>query len=309
MPPNRSYRSCAKNQDAGAPVKPWSKMEKLSTQVLTKRLDRTQELPTLSAVAMQVNQMLQDIETSAQKLAKVIEIDQAIAPKLLKLVNSAFFGFSSKVSSVSHAVMLLGFNTVRNAVLSIAVIDGLDAQKKLPDFDMLQFWRHAIGVAVSANHLDKQTGGRCRENAFTAGLIHDIGKIVMAQFFTDHMALALQVMSRDRVNFGDAEQCYFAMGHAAIGAYLARRWNLPDAMTRAIKRHHSASPKDDALPLIVHTADALVHTHLEQDPEERAWPIHTTAWELLGKQIETAELWMPSVRSEIDDACKIFLKE
>lgn len=306
---NNKNRGAVEIQPADRQAAPLPAVKKLSTQELYKQLDKTRELPTLPAVAVQVNQMLQDIETPAQKLAKVIELDQAIAPKLLRLVNSAFFGFSSKVSTISHAVMLLGFNTVRNALLSISVIDILGARNKLPGFDMRQFWRHAVGVAVSASYLDKQTGGCHRESAFTTGLVHDIGKIVMAQFFADQMARVLQDEGERQINFWEAEKRYFAMGHAAMGAYLARRWNLPDALTQAVKRHHSVNHADDGLALIVHTADALVHTHLIQCPPGRQWPICMAAWELLGQQIQTVAEWMPALGSDIDSACKLFLEE
>ena len=302
-------KSCIKKPSAERSPHALPLAQKLSAQTLSKRLDKTRELPTLPSVAIQVNQMLEDIETPAQQLARVIELDQAIAPKLLKLVNSAFFGFSSKVSSVSHAVMLLGFNTVRNALLSITVIDILGVQKKLPGFDIRQFWRHAVGVAVSTSHLDKQTGGRHRESAFTAGLIHDIGKIVMAQFFPEQMALVLEDTGKQQINFLEAEKRYFAMGHAAMGAYLAKRWNLPDAMTQAVKRHHNINHSDDALALLVHAADALVNTHLIQGPEELQWPICQAAWKLLGQQIQTVQEWMPALNNDIDGACKLFLEE
>ena len=131
----------------------------------------------------------------------------------------------------------------------------------------------------------------------------------MAQFFPEQMALVLEDTGKQQINFLEAEKRYFAMGHAAMGAYLAKRWNLPDAMTQAVKRHHNINHSDDALALLVHAADALVNTHLIQGPEELQWPICQAAWKLLGQQIQTVQEWMPALNNDIDGACKFFLEE
>ena len=188
----------------------------LNRDFLLKRIDTLHELPTLSAVAMQVSTMLQDINSSAQDLARIIENDQAIVPKLLKLVNSAFFGFSTKVSNIAHALMLLGFNTVRNAVLSIEIINALELKNKIEGFDVTEFWRHAIRVAVVSKYIDRESGDAHKEDAFAAGLIHDIGKIVMANYFTSSFNAAWQSMHQNHIRFLEAEDRHFcrsACGH------------------------------------------------------------------------------------------------
>src|SRR5512145_3172526 len=117
------------------------------------RLDKIENLPTLPAIAMEVNRLLQDYNTSINILSSVIENDQAIAAKILKLVNSAFFGLRSKVGNIPHAVTILGFNTVRNAVISIAVIKGLSDISDMAGFRMSDFWRHSVSVAVASKHI------------------------------------------------------------------------------------------------------------------------------------------------------------
>lgn len=277
----------------------------LAAKELMKRIDNIQELPTLSTVVVQVLSMLQDINISAEELAGVVENDQAIVPKLLKLVNSAFFGFSTKVSSVQHAVMLLGYNTVRNAVLSVEVINVMDLKRRIEGFDITRFWRHAISVAVISRYLDQETGKQYREDAFAAGLIHDIGKLVMAHYFTDRFEATWRSMCQEKISFWEAEPKHFPINHAAIGAQLAERWNLPPALKDVVAHHHSGEVQgeNDNLVLIVHAADALANHFMEEDhPAEHSY-IHTAARELMSKQIASATTWMPELQEEISSAC------
>lgn len=285
--------------------------KELLAKELMKRIDTIQELPTLSTVVVQVLSMLQDINTSAEELTKVVEKDQAIVPKLLKLVNSAFFGFSTKVTSVQHAVMLLGFNTVRNAVLSVEVINALELKRRIEGFDIARFWRHAITVAVISRYLDHETGKQYREDVFAAGLIHDIGKIVMAHYFTDRFEATWKTMCKEKITFWEAEPEHFPINHAAIGAQLALRWNLPPALKEVVANHHACDPggDDSNLVLIVHTADALANRFFEEEISVEEWPISLAAMEFMAKQINSAEQWMPDLKEEIASACEVLIKE
>lgn len=278
---------------------------------LMRRIDTIQELPTLSTVVVQVLSMLQDINISAEELAAVVEKDQAIVPKLLKLVNSSFFGFTTKVSSVQHAVMLLGYNTVRNAVLSVEVINAMDMKRRVEGFDITRFWRHAIAVAVISRYLDQATGKQYREDVFAAGLIHDIGKLVMAHYFTERFEATWNTMCQQRISFWEAEPKHFPINHAAIGAQLAERWNLPSALKDVVARHHDTQieGENEHLVLIVHTADALANQYIEEDSPVEAWHIEDAARELLKIQIESAADWMPDLKEEIGSACEVLIRE
>ena len=283
----------------------------MSAEELSNRLENIHELPTLSIVALQLGRMLQDINTSAKDVTVVIERDPSIVVKMLKLVNSAFFGFSNRVSSVQHALMLLGFNTVRNIILSIEVIDALKLRKKISGFDIVAFWRHAIGVAVIGRHLDQVTGRRHREEIFTAGIIHDIGKILMAWHFSDLFQATWDTMQRDGLTFWEAEHRHFPLDHAAIGQRLAARWHLPSVMQNVIGQHHTQSRSDttDGLILIVHAADALHHERLEENATAADWPICLGARHLLRAQIKSADQWIDGLVPGIDEACQILMEE
>lgn len=283
----------------------------MAAKELMRRIDSIQELPTLSTVVVQVLSMLQDINISAEELAAVVEKDQAIVPKLLKLVNSAFFGFSTKVSSVQHAVMLLGYSTVRNAVLSVEVINAMDLKRRIEGFDITKFWRHAISVAVISRYLDQETGKQYSEDVFAAGLIHDIGKLVMAHYFTNRFEATWRTMCQEKINFWEAEPNHFPIHHAAIGAQLAQRWNLPPSLRDVVAHHHYGKVEGDNnnLVLIVNAADALANKYLGEDQPVEHWPICDEARDLLAKQIDSAEQWMPDLQDEISSACEVLIKE
>jgi putative nucleotidyltransferase with HDIG domain len=289
----------------GSPVSEAS----LTAEAFLRRLEAVHELPTLSAVAMKLSHLLADIDISAKDVAEVIQYDQAIVTKMLKMVNSAFFGFSNKVSSVQHALMLLGFNTVRNAIVAIDVINVLNTNNKIKGFDISDFWQHAIGVAVIGRHLDKETENHFHEDVFTAGIIHDIGKIIMAHYFSDRFQAVIETMHGEKINFWEAEHRHFPVNHADVGMQLAKRWHLPEIMCRVIGRHHAASKTsaDDNLVLIVHAADALYHIYLEDHSPTEDWPVSSAARQILRTQIRSAKQWVPSLRQEIKEAYQLLM--
>ncbi|KJS30389.1 MAG: hypothetical protein VR64_17035 [Desulfatitalea sp. BRH_c12] len=273
-------------------------------------LETLQELPTLSSVAMRVNGMLMNTDTTAHDLAQVIEKDQSIASKLLKLANSSFFGFSSRVSSVAHAVMILGFNSVRNAVLSMAVIDAFSLKHhRQSGFDLTSFWRHSISVAVIGRYLGNATKGRGIENVFTAGILHDIGKVVMAIYFPERFIELKQSMDEEAASCMNTEHQFFPIGHSAMGAFLVRCWNLPVDLVAAIAQHHHPEllPREDDLLPLVHAADAIVNIYLEKNGDAEQWPICQSAWRLLGDKIQNVHEWLPAIEEEIQHACQVIL--
>ncbi|MDA8141785.1 MAG: HDOD domain-containing protein [Desulfobacteraceae bacterium] len=267
-------------------------------------LETIQELPTLSSVAIKVNSMLQDADVTARDLSDVIEKDQAMVAKLLKLVNSSFFGFSSKVSNIAHSIMILGFNTVYNAILSMAVIDALGAKNRINGLDMAGFWRHAISVAVVSKYLSQGLEGQLQEKAFTAGILHDIGKVVMARYFTERFSTLWEVITLQEISFVKAERQHFPMGHDAMGAFLSRCWNLPEELSTAVAQHHHPEilPRPCVLALVVNAADALVNIHLENRKMPDQWAISNAAKSLLGEKIRTVDQWFPTIVDEINAA-------
>ena len=272
-------------------------------------LEKIKDLPTLPGVYFKINRLLQDRQASLENVSRAIEVDPAMSAKILRLVNSAFYGMRSKSSSISHAIMVMGFNTVKNAVVSVTVLDTLGFKETLQDFDIAAFWRHSIGVAVLA----KQLAGESRlvpvEDAFMTGLLHDIGKIIMVRYFRDEFAKVLQKMREDRCSFADAETEVAAIDHVQIGAYLVRKWQLPENVIEAVAGHHyhiSSSASSGLVDCIV-IANALANSGYRINPEDYVFETHVE--KALAPLIADTQSWLPEALEEIEAACSFFLEK
>ena len=282
----------------------------MDSKTILKKLDRIDDLPTLPLIALEVNKMLQDYDTSISKLAQTIEKDQAMVPRILKLVNSAFFGFRSKIGSISHAVILLGFNTVRNAVVSISIIDTFSKNKEaLEGFDIAEFWKHSLAVAVISRYLAEKTRLQPPEDSFTGGLLHDIGKIILFQYFQDLFKKVWISAKENKLSFYDAEKKEIPITHARIGGYLAKRWQLPESISDVIQYHHAFSKNANNLNLVmtVHVADIIANSFMPGQKNKLDFSlIYPDAISLMKLQLDTVSNWFPEISKEIESACQFF---
>jgi putative nucleotidyltransferase with HDIG domain len=225
----------------------------------TKRIiSRLKDLPTLPQVVARIMQIVSNPMTSAADLNEVIAVDQALTAKVLRLANSAYYGFPKEITTIPQAVVILGFNTIRNLALSVSVHKMLFEGKERTHFSPREFWKHSVGTAVASKLLAKRIGFKAEENAFTAGLLHDIGKSLLER--VDHAAFiaCIEASRETKRALWEVEQERLGVDHAALGGRLAENWNLPGDLRGAIERHHL--PGEGALdPLVasVHAADML----------------------------------------------------
>ena len=280
---------------------------------IIKKLDKIENLPTLPSIAMEVNKLLQDHDTSIKELSMVIEKDQTIVSKILKLVNSAFFGLSSKVSNIPHAVMLLGFNAIRNAVVSVSVINAFDNKSSSGDFDITEFWSHSVSVAVTSRALAEKSRRHSPDECFIAGLLHDVGKLVLCQYLSEFFNRVLEIKKGDNcLSFHEAEKKSIPIDHAQIGGFLSNKWKLPVGLMDTIRMHHRIrdSAQDLNLLYIVQTANIISNSQVVNGEInlERA-ELHPDAARALAEPLENIKSWYPQIASEIESACKFFLEE
>jgi putative nucleotidyltransferase with HDIG domain len=277
------------------------------------RLDGIPDIPTLPVVALKVNRMLQDYDVSIDKLSKTMEKDQAIVSKILKLVNSAFYGFRSKtISSLSHAVIMLGFNAVRNATLSVSVINAFSGKKTFEGFDITDFWRHSVAVAVTGRYLAEQTRLEPSENCFVAGLLHDIGKVVLSQYFQELFGQVLASVQENGLSFYETEKRILPVNHAQIGAHLTRKWQLPVILVDAIGYHHTIAESASNLNLlrITHVADIIVNNFKgDSETAPNFSNVHPEAAKIMKPQLDNVSEWFPEVATDIESACAFFLDD
>ncbi len=220
-------------------------------------LKKIEQLPTLPMVVTRIMQMVENPKTSAADITKVISLDPALTVKILKLVNSAYYGFPKKITTITHAIMILGFEDVKNIALSVSVFDMFKGDSVEGGFDRVAFWQHSISVGVCAKLLAKRLRHKDPEEAFIAGLLHDIGKIILDQFFHEELVQILREVREKNTLFINAERTLFGMDHTEIGRIVARKWGLPNEIVDCISAHHdpTASEELDILVSIVHASD------------------------------------------------------
>ncbi len=280
---------------------------------IQKKLESVEALPTLQTIAMEVNRMLQDYETPIEELTALLKNDQSMVPRILKLVNSAFFGFRSNVGNISHAIVLLGYNTVRNAIVSLSVIDSMNIRKKYEGFDVVEFWRHSAAVAVTSKYLADNFQIDNREDAFTAGLLHDMGKLIQIQYFGKSFEKLWFYLRDEGLPYHEAEKKVALIDHCLIGAVLARKWRLPERLVDAIRRHHSSKSilLNDELGCIVFLANAIVNMYMplpvsylrSEDKRYVLKSLPPAMWEAF----RTSKNWFFEIKDEIEAACRFFI--
>lgn len=206
-------------------------------ELLRMIVNRTMELAPLRAVATKAIQMAEDEHSAAMDLAAVISSDQALTAKLLKLSNSAYYGYARRIGNVREAVILLGMRTVRSVAIASSIIDAFDVEE-VEGFDRDLFWAHSVCTGLVAEAIAKETRVARPEDAFTAGVLHDVGKLAMLLAEPRRFRAAVKLTTRDGLNWHDAEVATFGVGHQYIGARLAQRWKFPEPLVSALKHHH-----------------------------------------------------------------------
>ena len=224
---------------------------------IKKALVKFKDLPALSDVVAKVMRIVANPFTSASDLNQVISFDQALTFKVLRLANSAYYGFPHEINTITQAVTILGFNTLRNLALSISVHKMLFSEKEKPHFSHRDFWKHCVGTAVASRLLAKRIGYKSEDNAFTAGLLHDIGKSVLDKVMHEEFMKALQYSKQYEKPLWEAEQKFCGVTHTYVGGLLAEIWNLPTELKFAMEHHHDLEWNSDMdiLAAIVHAAN------------------------------------------------------
>jgi len=222
-------------------------------------LSRINDIPTLPASVLRVMQMIEDPFCSSSDLAKVIQADPAMAAKVLKLANSSYYGFRQKIGNIPQAVTLLGFATLKNTLLAAAVFDMFRVAGT--GFDLPALWTHSVTAATAAKLLAKRARYPQSEKAFTAALMHDVGKIILARFIPQGLSEIVAVIQTENMAMYDAENKVLGLSHPALGAWVLGRWGLPSPIVEAVEFHHHPTRAQNGFDLagIVYLANILAH--------------------------------------------------
>ncbi len=233
-----------------------------------KVLGHLDAIPTLPSVVIRILEIVLDASSSARDAGEVVEVDQALTAKVLRIVNSPAYGFRRKITSVQHAISLLGFSSLKSIVLSVSVFDNLLDQHKAAALDKVLYWQHCLATAAAARAIARGTGYEEPDDAYLAGLLHDVGKVVIDRNAPEEYLKVAQRLKEEPVEAVVAEHQMLQTDHAVVGALLLERWHLPTQVVQAVRMHHSlggglrenALPVAEKLAAIVAAADFVVWT-------------------------------------------------
>lgn len=231
--------------------------------------ESAEDLPTLPEVALKLQTIVDDPKSSAKDVAKLISEDPAMATKVLKIVNSAFYspGYGSEITELQPAIARLGFLTVSNIALSTSIFQAFSKANK-PVFDRRQFWKHSICVGIVAsvvheyaiNNIDQHLS---KDTVHLAGIVHDIGKILFERYANTEFHQAINSAKQADIPCLKEECRFIGMGHDEVGGWLAQKWKLGRTIQAAIRWHHDplSCPDEDLRPLakLIHIADYICH--------------------------------------------------
>ena len=209
-------------------------------------LAKLQDIPTLPVVAMRVNELINDPSSSSADIAELLKKDQVLTAKILRLANSSYYAIPGGVTDVQRALAFLGFNTLAQLVLGLSVF-GVFKTEESQEFSMLDFWRHALGTAVCSELLAKKLEYSKPEEAFTCGLLHDIGKLVLHEIDPERLHTIIRETGKRASSFIEVEREWELPGHSFLGEVIATKWGLPQVIRLAIRYHHFDVTKMDSI--------------------------------------------------------------
>jgi HD-like signal output (HDOD) protein len=278
-------------------------MKKMEQAKLNRIIRKIEDLPTLPRTVLRITELVNNPRTSAQDLAGVVVDDQVLTARLLRLVNSSFYGFPRKVSTVTGAIVLLGFDAIRNLLLTTSILELFSNKKRKTGFNREKLWDHSIGCAVGAKIIGSYLKYERIEELFVSGILHDIGKIVEMLFLPKDFAQIVSIVEKENILLFSAEERVLGYTHADIGGLLAQRWSLPAKIEAVIANHHQPDAADGFMleAAIIHLADILCRAlDIGSGGDNRIPPLNKSAWEVLELNISVIEPIMHEIETEFD---------
>lgn len=270
-------------------------------------------MPSLPTTVAKIMEICNDPKTSPVDLNRIISLDPVLMARVLKLINSAYYGMGQQVTTLVRAIIMLGINTVKNLALSTAVLDRLGNKKDFQAINMEGFWRHSLATASTSRFIAAKRGidSKRLEEYFTAGLLHDIGKIPLNNVLSEEYIKTMALADRERISLFLAEKRVLDTDHAEAGAMIAAAWKLDASISDVIANHHAVAIYDGKYKDLLYTvAVANYYANREEIgfsgnrfPEK----VPQEAFDSLGLSKESLEDISEAVQAEIEKA-KVFLK-
>ena len=231
-------------------------MIEIDIKSLRRKVENINSLPTIPSTLKQISKIIEEPLISLKEIGDFISNDPALTTKILKMVNSAFYGFPGRISSTSHATVLLGLNVIKGLLVGVSVFEVMQNT-------MLGLWEHSLGCAITSRLMAKRKGLKDYDDVYAAGLLHDIGKIILFLEFPKEYKETINEAELKEITIVEAERDHFVTNHADIGSWLAEKWFFPRNLIEVIKYHHNPHLSKNA-PVetaIVHLADIFMRAN------------------------------------------------
>ncbi|MBU1002282.1 MAG: HDOD domain-containing protein [Proteobacteria bacterium] len=265
-------------------------------------------LPSLPTIYAELQEVIAAPGTSAGNVAHVISRDTGLTASLLRLVNSSFYSFPSQIETISRAVTLVGTAQLTTLAIGTTV---MKLFSDIPDelVSMETFWRHSIATGILARNLARRAGEKDPERLFVAGLLHDVGLLMMYQAIPDKCRLVHSFVRDHGAILHSAEMNILGFDHAMLGGMMLRKWNLPYPLVNAVLRHHTPDKSEEHLePTLVHIANNLAGAlDGTAHGEPFIQPLNIIAWDATGLTSEDLEATALESETQINEACQAML--
>lgn len=224
-------------------------------------LKRVEALPPLPTSATQVIALTKDSLTSVKELEAIIGQDPSLAAGILRQANSAYYGYARRISSLQEAIVMLGFQVIQGLAMSAAIAPLLKSHLVGYQIEQEGLWKHSLLTAMAAKKLCRHLKLPYGDAAYTAGLLHDIGKLIISIYVQEVGDFLLKKVTESKLSYVELEEKIIGFDHARVGGFLARAWNLPDDLVAAISFHHSLSNAQNygELACVIHVANGLAN--------------------------------------------------
>jgi len=224
---------------------------------LLARAETVTVLPTLNTVITELFQVITDANSSFKQLFDIVRYDQAISSKIISIANSAYYSRGSSVVNLERAMIVIGFEEIKNIIMCLAFLKEILGRWNLSQKDVTALWTHSLSVANAAKVLSTKTMTEEAEKVFTVSILHDVGKVFFYAYGDQYRQLEKESMETGR-DLCALERETFGIDHQEVGYYISVKWRFPDEFTGVIRKHHSPSQEGNALLELVGTADRFV---------------------------------------------------
>jgi len=262
----------------------------------------------LPEIYFELQEGLNDPDKTFQDIGEIIRCDAALTARLLKIVNSPFFGFPSEIETISHAISIIGMNQLTDLALATLVIYQF---RGIPNslFNMEKFWRHSMSCGVAARSIAEFRGEKNVERFYLAGILHDIGRLVI---FKKEPALAREAFVRSKEqpeNIFLSERELMGFDHADVGGELLKAWKLPPRLVEAVAFHHQpqAAKRYPFEAAVIHTSDYIVHVLNAGSDDEFSEPqLYSKSWDIIGLDADDFEFMKDKVKRQYEGLVRMF---